>query len=102
LMSPGTKGESAALIASGCHGGPSCMDVYDEKKTSFQKATTPLKNAMEREHATKLYVGVIQLYNTFHKFKTQMNTAKGSLETSKRNCRESMQCGRAHMEVNWK
>jgi len=73
-----------------------------KRRRPFKKwsSTTLLKNAMEREHATKLYVGVIQLYNTFHKFKAQMNAAKGSLETSKRNCRESMRCGLVHREVN--
>jgi len=49
-----------------------------KRRRPFKKwsSTTLLKNAMEREHATKLYVGVIQLYNTFHKFKAQMNAAK--------------------------
>jgi len=52
LVNPGTKGASAALIAS---------------VRPLKKLPRFLKNAMEREIATKLYVGVIKLYKTFHK-----------------------------------
>jgi len=47
------------------------MDVYTVKKASCAGA---LKNAMERENANKLYVGVVELYNTFHKLAIERET----------------------------
>jgi len=46
------------------------MDVYNEKKIVLSTSYHAFKKCKwkeNREHATKLYMGVIELYNTFHK-----------------------------------
>jgi len=67
LVNPGTKGASAALIASVCQQSLPVWTSTTKRRCPLKKLPRFLKNVMEREIATKLYVGVIKLYNTFHK-----------------------------------